>query len=139
MDIQLGFDNISPSDKKWDVFISHASEDKEDFVRPLAKDLQKCGVKVWYDEFELKVGNSLIDSINKGLQESNYGIIVCSPNFFEKNWTDYELKSLLTQQIHNGRCILPIWHNVDANFVQKQSPCDMSILNVKCEVRCWYI
>lgn len=122
MDKKFESINIAISNKTWDVFISHASEDKEDFVRPLAKDLQKHGVRVWYDEFELKVGNSLIDSINKGMQESNYGIIVCSPSFFEKNWTDYEFKSLLTQQINYRRCILPIWHNVDVDFIRKKSP-----------------
>lgn len=41
------------------MFISHASEDKEDFVRPLAETLQQLGVNVWYDEFTLKVGDSL--------------------------------------------------------------------------------
>ena len=85
MSIELEFKAMGEiSNKKWDVFISHASEDKEDFVRPLAEKLQKCGVKVWYDEFELKMGDSLSDSINRGLQESKYGIIVLSQAFFEK-------------------------------------------------------
>ena len=95
MSIEFGFKPIGEtSNKKWDVFISHASEDKENFVRPLAEKLQKCGVKVWYDEFELKMGDSLSDSIDRGLQESKYGIIVFSHAFFEKEWTNYELKSL---------------------------------------------
>ena len=97
-------------EKEWDVFISHASEDKEDFVRPLTEALQRRGVRVWYDEFELKLGNSLTDSINKGLQKSRYGIIVCSPAFFKKEWANYELKSLLMRQMSSERVILPIWH-----------------------------
>lgn len=109
------------SDKKWDVFISHASEDKADFVRSLAEKLQRCGVKVWYDEFELKVGDSLSDSINRGLQESKYGIIVLSQAFFEKEWTDYELKSLLMRQINRERVILPIWHNIRKDFIREKS------------------
>jgi TIR domain len=57
-------------DGEWDVFISHASEDKEDFVRPLAESLSRSGLRVWYDEFTLKVGDSLRRSIDYGLDRS---------------------------------------------------------------------
>ncbi len=40
--------------KEYDVFISHASEDKEEVARPLAEVLRRNGLSVWYDEFELK-------------------------------------------------------------------------------------
>jgi len=56
-----GRDNPSGSleedNRKFDVFISHASEDKDDIVRPLANALQAAGLEVWYDEFELKIGD----------------------------------------------------------------------------------
>lgn len=125
--------NINNSNEKnrddiWDVFISHASEDKKDFVRPLAESLRKYGVRVWYDEFELKAGDSLSDSIDRGLKKSKYGIVVCSPAFFDKNWTDYELKSLLMRQIHSERVILPIWHNVTKDYIQEQS---LYLLDIK--------
>ena len=68
----------------WDVFISHAWKDKDSFVRPLAKALQAKGLKVWFDESELKVGDSLRRSIDQGLAKSKYGIVVLSPNFFER-------------------------------------------------------
>jgi hypothetical protein len=116
------------NNKEWDVFISHASEDKEDFVRPLAEKLQKCGVKVWYDEFELKMGDSLSDSINRGLQESKYGIIVFSQAFFEKEWAKYELKSLLMRQMNRERAILPIWHNINKDFIREKS---LYLLDIK--------
>ena len=47
----------------WDVFVSHASEDKE-FARALAEGLSKKGLSVWFDDFELKVGDSLRRSID---------------------------------------------------------------------------
>lgn len=68
----------------WDAFICHASEDKESFVRPLAEELSRRGLRIWYDEFTLKVGDSLRKSIDRGLAESDYGIVVLSPNFFQK-------------------------------------------------------
>lgn len=108
-------------EKKWDIFISHASEDKDDFVRELANLLIKLKVKVWYDEFSLKIGDSLIDSMNYGLSKSNYGIIVISKNFLNKKWTDYEYKSLITKEENGKKSILPIWHKIKADEVREFS------------------
>ena len=105
----------------WDLFISHASEDKEELVRPLAEELLTYGVNVWYDEFSLGLGDSLTASIDKGLINSKFGLIIISPAFFRKRWTDYELKSLLTKEINGGKVILPIWHNVTPDFVASKS------------------
>lgn len=105
----------------WDLFISHASEDKEALVRPLAEELVKYGLNVWYDEFSLELGDSLTTSIDKGLIGSKFGLLIISPAFFQKRWTEYELKSLLTKEINGGKVILPIWHNVTADFVASKS------------------
>ena len=72
----------------WDLFLSHASEDKETIVRELVNELQKYDMKVWYDEFSLETGDSLSRIIDKGLQESRYGLVILSPAFFQKGWTD---------------------------------------------------
>ena len=81
--------------EEYDAFISHASEDKEELVRPLADALVERGLKVWYDEFNLTVGDSLRRSIDKGLAKSRFGIVVLSSSFFAKNWTQYELDGLV--------------------------------------------
>jgi hypothetical protein len=81
--------------KSWDVFISHATEDKDLFVRPLAETLQRLGVSVWYDEFTLRLGDSLRRSIDKGLVSSNFGLVVISQNFIKKKWPEYELNGLI--------------------------------------------
>ena len=107
---------------KYDVFISHASEDKEEFVKPLVEALQTAGYKVWYDDFTLKVGDSLRRSIDNGLKNSRYGIVVLSSAFFAKNWTQYELDGLVTREMEGHKVILPIWHMVSKNQVQNYSP-----------------
>ena len=71
-----------PDEIGYDAFIAHASEDKLEFVRPLAEKLTELGLKIWYDEFELKVGDSLRGSIDRGLVNSKYGIVVLSKNSF---------------------------------------------------------
>lgn len=109
--------------KSHDVFISHASEDKEAFVRPLAEALTEAGVDVWYDETVLTVGDSLRRSIDKGLASSRFGIVVLSTSFFAKNWPQYELDGLVTRETSSGeKVILPIWHKVSKDEVASYSP-----------------
>lgn len=100
----------SPSN--FDAFISHATEDKEDLVRPLADALISAGYKIWYDEFQLKVGDSLRRSIDRGLAASRFGILILSPSFFAKQWPQYELDGLVSKEMEGGKVILPIWHKV---------------------------
>lgn len=107
--------------KVWDVFISHASEDKNSIVRELAELLEKLKVKVWYDEFALTVGDSLSRSIDKGLLKSNFGVVIISKKFLEKNWTDYEYRSLLSKEEKGKKVILPIWHNITQQEVKNFS------------------
>ena len=104
--------------KKWDVFISHSSEDKDTFVRELSNLLKRLGLKVWYDEFALKVGDSLTQKIDEGLIDSNFGIIIISNAFLNKKWTDYEYRSLLSKEDNFKKVILPIWHNITQDEIK---------------------
>ncbi len=108
--------------KTWDVFISHASEDKESFVRPLAIALSSLGASVWYDEFSLRLGDSLARSIDKGIANSRFGIVVLSPAFLAKPWPEYELRGLVAREIEEDRVILPVWHGVTRSQVLAFSP-----------------
>jgi len=108
--------------RHWDVFVSHASEDKDTFVRPLATSLQALGLSVWYDEFSLQVGDSLSRSIDRGLAVSRYGVVVISPHFIRKRWPEYELRGLVAREIDEDRVILPIWHGVVHRMVLAFSP-----------------
>ena len=109
-------------EKGYDVFISHASEDKEDVARPLAEALRSNGLNVWYDEFELKIGDSLRRKIDKGIANSNFGVIVISRDFISKGWTNYELDGLITRAVNGEQVMLPIWHNVTKREVLNYSP-----------------
>lgn len=108
--------------KQYDFFISHASEDKDDIVRDLADALVGRNIKVWYDEFELKIGDSLRKSIDKGLTNSKYGIVILSPSFIKKNWTEYELNGMVAREMDGHKVILPIWHKITKDEVLKFSP-----------------
>jgi hypothetical protein len=110
------------SPKKWDVFISHASEDKVDLVRPLADALVARGLKVWYDEFSLKLGDSLRGSIDFGLANSRYGVVVLSKDFFAKHWPVEELNGLKSKEVGGRKVILPIWHRVTFDQIVAVSP-----------------
>jgi hypothetical protein len=109
-------------DVSYDAFISHASEDKEGLVNPLAEKLKEAGFSIWYDDFELTVGDSLRRSIDRGLANSRFGIVVLSPSFFAKNWPQYELDGLVARETTGGKVILPLWHKVSKDEVMAYSP-----------------
>lgn len=114
--------SIEKEVKKYDFFISHASEDKNDIVRNLADALRKNGFEVWYDEFELKIGDSLRKKIDAGLINSRYGIVIISPSFVKKNWTEYELNGMVAREMNGHKVILPIWHKISKDEVLEFSP-----------------
>lgn len=115
-------DSVPEVEVEYDLFISHASEDKEDLVRPLAETLQQLGIKVWYDEFSLRVGDSLRRKIDSGLKNSRYGTVVLSEAFIKKDWTQYELDGLVAREMNGHKMILPIWHKISKTDVINFSP-----------------
>ena len=112
----------TPSASHWDAFISHAAEDKEDFVRPLAQALQARGLSVWFDEFMLTIGDSLRRSIDRGLARSRFGVVVISPHFLNKEWPQRELDGLAAREVGGTKVILPVWHNITAEELRTFSP-----------------
>jgi hypothetical protein len=111
-----------PEEIGYDAFISHATEDKEKVVKPLANALTRTKYRVWYDEFELRVGDSLRKSIDKGLLNSRFGVVVLSPAFFAKKWPQYELNGLTAREMDGHKVILPVWHMLDRDDVLAYSP-----------------
>lgn len=108
--------------KEWDVFISHAREDKDEIARPLAQELQRLGLRVWMDEFELRIGDSLRRKIDQGIARSAFGVVVLSTAFFAKNWTQYELDGLVTRSVDGSQVLLPLWHKLTKAEVMAHSP-----------------
>ncbi len=108
--------------KRFDVFVCHASQDKESFVRPLAQALRQLGVEVWYDEFSLELGDSISSEIDKGIAGASFGIVVISPSFINRPWPKHELRGLVNRDIEEDLRILPIWHGVGKREVAQFSP-----------------
>jgi hypothetical protein len=106
----------------FDVFISHASEDKDDVVRELAHALRARRLSVWYDEFSLHIGDSLRRKIDQGLARSRVGLVVLSPSFIAKGWTNYELDGIVTRAVTGEQVLLPIWHKLTKQEVVNFSP-----------------
>ncbi|CAK8723274.1 hypothetical protein GCAAIG_13010 [Candidatus Electronema halotolerans] len=114
--------HIRGKDWEWDAFISHAWEDKENFVASLAAALEEQGLKIWYDESVLKVGDSLRRSIDNGLSKSRYGIVVLSHSFLKKEWPQKELDGIFAKERNGIKVLLPIWHNISSEDIEKFSP-----------------
>lgn len=105
------------------VFISHASEDKDSFVRSLAEALRGRRLDVWYDEYVLRIGDSLRESIDRGLASCDYGIVVLSKSFFAKRWPTQELNGLFGRDLASDRrFLLPIKHEISIGEIREYSP-----------------
>lgn len=110
--------------EEYDVFISHAFEDKASFVNEFVDELKKQGLKVWYDTDAMKWGDSMRERIDKGLAKSKYGVVILSPNYIADNkyWTKAELNGLFQMETINGKTILPVWHELTKKQVTEYSP-----------------
>jgi hypothetical protein len=115
-----------------DVFVCHASEDKDRAARPIAEALKAKGYKVWLDETELKVGDRLLDQIDEGLANCRFGLVILSPAFFGKNWTRRELAGLVAREDAEERTIiLPVRLDVDAKTIARHLPSLAGVLAAK--------
>lgn len=115
---------ILPDDdgETWDVFISHASEDKAAVAEPLASALRERGLKVWLDKTELRIGDSLRRKIDHGLAHSTFGVVVLSKSFFAKGWPQYELDGIVGMSVNGEQRMLPIWHEISRDDIHRQAP-----------------
>lgn len=115
---------VVPDDdgETWDVFISHASEDKAAIAEPLAAELQARGLKVWLDKTELRIGDSLRRKIDYGLAHSTFGVVILSKSFFSKGWPQYELDGIVGMSVNGEQRMLPIWHEISRDEITRLSP-----------------
>ena len=109
---------------QYDVFVSHAWEDKEDFVEEFIQELRDLEIRVWYDKSRIKWGDSMRAKIDEGLRKSRFGVAVLSPNYIAegKYWTKAELDGLFQMESVNGKTLLPIWHKLTKKEVMDYSP-----------------
>ncbi|MDG4834234.1 toll/interleukin-1 receptor domain-containing protein [Solwaraspora sp. WMMD1047] len=121
---------LSTTGEAYDLFISHASEDKDSLVRPLAESLRDLGLSVWYDEFELRPGDSLRQSLDRGIATSRHGLVVLSPAFIRKNWTQWELNGIINRLMAGDAKLIPLWYDIPRSAVAAFSPSIADIIAI---------
>ena len=108
--------------REWDVFACYASEDREAVAGPLSAMLSDLGLRVWYDQMELRVGDSIRGKIRTGLKRCRFGVVILSESFFGKRYPESELSGLDQREQDGGKIILPVWHDIDEEFVRLHDP-----------------
>lgn len=100
---------------KYKVFISHASADR-DLADYLTRDLEAQGFSVWSDR-SIKVGENIIEAIEKGLRESEYFVLIMSPAALNSEWVSFEAGVALSRDPASPRRkLLPVLvRGVDRN------------------------
>jgi hypothetical protein len=120
---QTSASRLNKSNQTYDIFISHASEDKDAIARPLYRALIEKGLSVWFDEAVLALGDSLRRKIDEGLARCRYGVVILSPHFLSKQWPQRELDGLVARETSTGeKAILPVWHHLDREILVGYSP-----------------
>jgi len=127
---QKGLALFKPTNKKYDVFISHANKDKTGYVDELCTLIKKLGINVFYDTDIFSWGDKWKELIYKGTEQSEFAIIVISENFFDREWTEIELKKFLERQNASGqKIILPLLHNISFEDLEQKYP---SLCDIQC-------
>ena len=103
-------------------------------MTPLALSLRQKDLELWYDDFVLKVGDSLRREIDRGLAQSQYGIVLLSHYFFRKYWPQKELDELTAREELGEKVILPVWHNINKAKVTYYSPILTDIVAAKSSI-----
>jgi CRP-like cAMP-binding protein len=125
---------MASGDRRYDLFLSHASEDKDPIARPLYAALTAKGISVWFDEATLELGDSLREKIEEGLSKCRYGVVILSPTFLKKHWPNRELDGLVARETASGdKAILPVWYDLDDKMLVQYSPTLAGRLAVRSE------
>ena len=107
----------------YDVFVSHANANKGSFVDSLEAGLRKLKTNVWYDTDEIDWGDNLKTQIFNGLNKCRFGIVVISPEFLGREWTETELNELLQRQNESGqKIVLPLLYNLTVDEMKNRYP-----------------
>ena len=115
-------ENAEGRETPYDFFISHAWKDKEDFVNGLVSAAKEAGLDVWDDQSAIVWGDSIRQKIDDGLRRSFFGVVVLSPNFFERPWPQYELDGIVQRDLSGAGRLLPIWHRLTQDDVAAKAP-----------------
>lgn len=107
---------------RFDVFLAYAAADSKELASDLARELRGAGLSVWYAQDNLRPGDSLRTEIDRAIATSRHAVVILSPAFFRQEWPWHELQSLANRELHGERIIIPIWHHISLEDVQRRAP-----------------
>lgn len=111
------------TENNYAVFVSHSSEDKVAYVDKLVEEIKNLGIEVFYDTDVISWGDNLKEKIDEGLKTCQLAVIVISPSYFGREWTEYEIRALLERQdVERNKLILPILYNTSKEELVKHYP-----------------
>jgi len=106
--------------EEYDFFISHSSKDKIPFVENLVDELNKLGLKVFYDKKSIDSADNIVWEINEGFGNLKYGVIVIlSPNFIDSNWCNEELAISFSLKVEKNKQLIPILLNISHDEIEE--------------------
>ncbi len=99
---------FSHNEKSTKIFLSHSSLDKP-FVMPFAVDLKSHGFDVWLDTWEIHAGESIPTKISTGIEESDFLVLILSPNAVSSKWVEQEWQAKYWEELEKGKIkLIPV-------------------------------
>jgi hypothetical protein len=90
------------------VFLSHSSRDSH-LAQRVAIDLKMSGIDVWFDEWEIKVGHSISQKIQQGLESADFVVVILTRSSIASGWVEKEWQSRIGEEASSRNVvILPV-------------------------------
>jgi hypothetical protein len=112
----------APTQWRWDVFISHAAEEKVEVAVPLAHKLVERGLRVWLDSLQIDLADNLRGKVNEGIAGSRFAVALLSARYLSKRWTIDELDAFMAREELGLRVVLPVLHGIEAPTLTVKYP-----------------
>src|SRR5215813_3440446 len=106
----------------WDVFISHATEEKAEVAVPLTRKLEERGLRVWLDRQQIDLADNLRGKVNEGIARSRFAVALLSARYLDKKWTLDELDAFMAREELGPRVVLPVLHGIEAATLAEKYP-----------------
>jgi hypothetical protein len=102
-----------------DAFLSYSTEDTAT-AKTIAHELRFRGFDTWFAPVSLSVGDKLLDAIERGMEDAHAAILLVSPSYLERGWTNFEMDALLRLHVERKMRLLPVWVGVSKAEVARR-------------------
>jgi|GEM_PF-3601449 len=95
-------------------FVSYDARNRDQIARPIAARLSAIGEPVWFDDFNLRPGDNLRQTIEDGLLKCRQCVLLVTKELLSNEaWAKVEYDAIFSREVSEKRkIIVPVWVDV---------------------------